>query len=92
MMPVTVGLRLVALLAIRRLLALTALRMVRLLALPIRALLTALVIPLPMLGPLTVLAPMLLRAVRARAPSPAIPRRKTSLLPASSFLTVRRRW
>lgn len=90
MMPVTAGLRLVVLLpamplVVRRLLALTALRAARLLALPIRALLTALVIPLPMLGPLTVLAPMLLRAVRARAPMPAIPRRKIGLLPASSL-------
>ena len=90
MMLVTAGLRLVAprpvaLLAIRRLLAPTALRMVRHLALPMRALPTALAIPLPMLAPLTVLAPMLPRAVRVRYPMPAIPRRKISLLPASSL-------
>ena len=73
MMPVTVEQRLVALrpailLAIRRLLVLTVLRTARLLAPPMRELPTALVTPLPMLAPPTVLAPMLPRVVRVRAP------------------------
>lgn len=90
MMPVTAGLRLVALLpviplVIRQILIPAALRAARLLALPMRTLLAALAIPLPVLGPLTVLAPMLPRVVRARAPMPAIPRRIISLLPASSL-------
>ena len=90
MIPVAVGLRLVALrpvalLAIRRLLAPTALRMARHLALLMRTLLTVPAIPLPVLALLTVLAPVHPRAIRARAPTPAIPRRKISLLPESSL-------
>ena len=84
MMLVTAGLRLVTLLlAIRRLLVPTALRMVRILAPPMLVLPKALAIPLPMLAPLKILTPMLPRTVRTRAPMLVIPRQKTSLLPAS---------